>query len=461
MNLSLRNRIAFFYMTATAVMTLIFFIIIYGVVHSTLYNHLNEDLDNESIEIKSSFSIEQDTILIKSDYEWLEKEHTMGETNQIYAEVVDIKGHIIRKSENLLDGNLNFSSALNENIYFNAEFAGKPIRQVQYPLLNSNGKISGYLMLGEPIEEASMVMDNLARVLILGFPIVLVVLFFVTRAIAEKSILPLNTVIRTTEKITKENLYQRIPLPQNKDEIYQLATTTNGLLDRLEDAVLREKQFTSDASHELRNPLAVIKGTLEVLIRKPRDIEYYENKISYCIKEVNRISGIIDQLLMLARYESANIEPLTTQVDLNESIQYTILRLQDYATDHGVKISFDENSKYTVKADASMLNIILENLLSNAIKYSNLGKKIDIKIEQRDTCTKCSITDYGIGMSKEEITRIFDRFYRSEEARNSKIGGHGIGLAIVKRLADVQNINIQFTSKPSKGTTATITFNCE
>src|SRR5512139_762628 len=102
---------------------------------------------------------------------------------------------------------------------------------------------------------------------------------------------------------------ERIELPANKDEIYTLTSTINQLLDRLEDAVLREKQFTSDASHELRTPLAAIKGTLEVLIRKPREVEQYESKISYCIIEVDRMSTIIDQLLMLARYDGGKISP--------------------------------------------------------------------------------------------------------------------------------------------------------
>jgi signal transduction histidine kinase len=105
-------------------------------------------------------------------------------------------------------------------------------------------------------------------------------LFFITRWIAEKSIVPIHTVISTAEKITKENIDERIKLPVNKDEIYTLTTTINGLLDRLEDAVLREKQFTADASHELRTPLSVIKGTLEVLIQA-KDVEQYQAKFLF------------------------------------------------------------------------------------------------------------------------------------------------------------------------------------
>ena len=247
--------------------------------------------------------------------------------------------------------------------------------------------------------------------------------------------------------------------PKNKDEIFKLTETINSLLDRLEDAVLREKQFTSDASHELRTPLSIIKGTLEVLIRKPRETGYYENKITYCISEVDRISGLIDQLLMLARYESGNLVPIIRNIDLTESINYCILRLGEYAADHGIKINYEDVRKIPVKADNSMLDLILENLISNSIKYSGESKEIQIEVHVIGEETTCMIKDKGIGMKEEQLTRVFDRFYRSDEARSSQIGGHGIGLAIVKRLADVQNISIIFESKPLKGTTAILKFN--
>jgi signal transduction histidine kinase len=105
-----------------------------------------------------------------------------------------------------------------------------------------------------------------------------------------------------------------------------------------------------------------------------------------------------------------------------------------------------------------MLEVIIENLLSNSIKYSNGSKQIDIYIEKKENKVLCSVKDYGIGMKKEQISRIFDRFYRSEEARKTLHSGDGIGLAIVKRLADIQNLEINYKSEPNKGTTATVVF---
>lgn len=170
------------------------------------------------------------------------------------------------------------------------------------------------------------------------------------------------------------------------------------------------------------------------------------------------MTGIVDQLLLLARYESGNIEPRTADIDLNESIIYAILRMQPKADECGIKINFSSGKKYYIKADPFMLDVILENLLSNSLKYSNGSRDIDIDIIELNGTVQCSIKDYGIGMNKEELSMIFNRFYRSSGARSTRHAGNGIGLAIVKRLADIQNIDISYFSEPAKGTTATIKF---
>ena len=174
--------------------------------------------------------------------------------------------------------------------------------------------------------------------------------------------------------------------------------------------------------------------------------------------EVDRIAALIDQLLMLARFESTQIITESVELELNRNIRYCIFRISDYAAGKGIKINFNEKEKFIVKADPSFLNTILENLFSNAVKYSNESTVIDVYLTGSENEVICSIKDYGIGMNEEQLSRVFDRFYRSEEARSTEAGGHGIGLAIVKRLADLQNIRVSYSSEPQKGTTASLRF---
>lgn len=458
MQLNLRNRISFFYLVSTGVLIGLLFMVIYFSVRETVYRHMDEDLDAESNEIEKNLVVLNDQFIIANAFEWNEREHGQIEVNPVFVQIVGPSGKLIKKTGNLLTEQLNFNPNLKSQTYFNTSLSGSQIRQVQLPIKNPVGTTLGYIVAAMPLEESAVVLQNLFVILMTTYWMVLFVLFYVTRYIAGKSISPINKVISTAERITKENLDERIELPVHKDEIYKLTSTINDLLNRLEDAVLREKQFTSDASHELRTPLSVIKGTLEVLIRKPRNAAEYENKIKYCISEVDRMSALIDQLLMLARFESGKITPVISEIDINSSIESTLQRMQKFIAEKKLSINYSNAGKVLVRADSSMVETILENILSNAIKYSPEGNEIEIKINSVEGKTICSIKDFGIGMTQEQASKIFDRFYRGDESRNSHIEGNGIGLAIVKRLADLQNISLSVSSEVGKGTAFTITF---
>ena len=459
MQLNLRNRISLFYLISTAVLTGLIFIAIYFSVKGTVYRHLDEDLVAESNEIENNLVVLNDQFIIANAFEWNEREHGQIEVNPVFVQINDTSGKIIKKTGNLLNGKLRFNRELKTESYFNTSLSGSQIRQLQIPIKNPVGVTLGYIIVAMPLSDSSTVLQNLFTVLLSTFWLVLFALYYITRYIAGKSIAPINTVISTAERITKENLDERIKLPEHKDEIYKLTSTINDLLNRLEDAVLREKQFTSDASHELRTPLAVLKGTLEVLIRKPREVEAYESKIKYCISEVDRMTALIEQLLMLARFESGKVVPVITEIDLNSAVQSVLLRIQKLAEEKEIFFNYSETLNTFVHADSSMVETIIENILSNAVKYSPKAGEIGIFINRSDDKTICSIQDEGMGMSDIQASKIFDRFYRSEESRNSRIEGNGIGLAIVKKLADMQDISITVSSKQGEGTVFLISFN--
>ncbi len=458
MSFNLRNRIAFLYIVVTGIMTGLLFLTVYGVVFKTVYNHIDADLNAEAHEVEKSLVILNNEFVFANPFEWDEKEHGQIEVNPVFIQIVSPKGKIIRKTGNLLEGRLKFIPDKQSSYYFSTSLSEAPTRQLQLPIKNPIGKILGYVIIAMPLEESALVLENLSYVLMIAFPVVLIGLFFSSRFIAGSSIAPIDKVIKTTEKITKSNLEERIELPPHNDEIYVLASTINGLLDRLEDAVLREKQFTSDASHELRTPLSVIKGTLEVLIRKPRDTEHYENKIRYCISEVDRMSNLIEQLLLMARYESGKQNIRISDININELIRSVVTRNNFLLEENNIDINIEPAGEVNVKADSAMLEIIFENILSNAVKYSGKGKLITIGISYDNNNTTVTLKDEGIGMTPEQTAKIFDRFYRIDESRNSKTQGNGLGLAIVKKLAFLQDIVLDIKSEKDNGTTVSVIF---
>lgn len=451
-NFSFRNRIALNYIITTALLIGIVFVTIFIVVEIGVSNHLNDDLQTEVDRHSQEVEVKNGTIALKRHKEWMEREHNTVGVDPVFIEFLDIDGNLIDKSPNLKESHLLYDLKQNDNVFFDGELAEKRIRQVQVPILNERGERVGYLLVAVAREGSEVVLETLGRILLTTYPFILIILFFVARFIAGRSIKPINEIIDTSNRITKDNLTSRIPLPHNKDELYVLSDTINQLLDRIEKTIEREKSFTSYASHEFRTPLAVLKGTLEVLIRKPRQQEEYEEKVNYCIKEVDRLNHLVDELLILTRYEnlkqSLKWENTDIKMIVDESLKYLERNMQQKNMRILTNIS---STDIPFRTDIYLLSTIIHNILSNAIKYSHRDSEIDINVQAEDNTILLEIADKGIGISEEDLEKVFDKFYRSTD--HADIKGFGLGLPIVKRFCSLLNIKIQINSKEGVGTT--------
>lgn len=454
---SIKNRIAVYNLVGAATLILIVFLVIYRIVSASVNFDINNDLQIE-IDRHVGFVAGQKTFEGLVDIgEWDESEHKEIIINPVFVQVFDANGKPVEKSPNLKDEDLRLYTNIGQKDYRDTNVSGIVIRQAQAPLLYK-GSLKGYVVIAMSIEVPTRVLDNLGMVLYVTYPIVLVLLFFVTRFIAGKSIAPALNIIRTTKRITENTIDERIALPSKKDELYVLATAINDLLGRIENAIMREKQFTSDASHELRTPLAVIKGTLEVLIRKPRQTAEYEEKINDCIAEVNRLTDIVEQLLLLARFESNKASVNVKSVALDEVVLQAMERYSSEIKAKRVNLSFSFEEHFYVTTDASMAGIVIENLLSNAIKYSNDGGNIEIRLVESDGKVYCTVRDNGLGIAAADLARVYEQFYRSEAEEHTAIKGTGLGLSIVKRFCDMLGITIEISSQKNKGTTVVLAF---
>jgi len=273
--LSLKNRIAFYYIISAAMLIFVVFFSIYSMVSITVFNKVNEHINYEVNEYKEKINITEGSVELLDHEEWEQREHNEVSVDPVFLQITNNVGTLLEKSGNLKTHSLIFNYKVLKDKVTDFKLSGKLVRQKQVPLYFQN-KVNGYLIVAVSMEEAITVLNKLQNILYILFPIVLLLLFFIAQFIAGRSIKPINSIITTSNAITDDNLKERIPLPKNKDELYILSQTINNLLDRIESTIDREKQFTSDASHELRTPLAVIKGTLEVLIRKPRNTEEFQ-----------------------------------------------------------------------------------------------------------------------------------------------------------------------------------------
>lgn len=455
--ISYKNRLAFNFLVGAALIVALIFIVIYTTVKFSVYREINFGIETEVKMIFSEMNLENEIHRWIDTKEWEEKEHNQIGIDPVFVQIFDPNGISIQKSLNLKKDNLKLDKLLTSKFYLDTELNNRLIRQVQVPIYQEK-RIIGFLLIAKSLEEESVLMKNLRNTLLLSYIIVLFSFFLITRFIAGKSIKPITEITKTASIISTENLKSRIELPQFKDELFILSKTINDLLDRIENAVEREKQFTSDASHELRTPLAVLKGTLEVLVRKPRNQTEYVDKINFCIKEVDRLNHLVDELLLLARFENQKLNAKNESVYLN-ALALDILTL--YAQSINEKklvVKYDFAKDYYTHSDEYLLSIIISNLLSNAIKYSNENDTIEILFTERKDKLICTISDTGIGIPKEDLDKITNPFYRSQAYNHPEIKGIGLGLSIVNRLCTLLKIEFSIESQEKKGTKVSLKF---
>lgn len=456
MNLNFKNRIALHYMVATASIMIVMFSTIFFVVRSAVFNNLDSDLSYEAEKHAGEIKTIGDSIHFINKAEWEEREHRELQVNPVFIQLINKEGDVMDKSPNLKEAKLPFKN-IEFGGHFNTQLNDRRIRQVQIPV-EKNGKIHGYILAAMSSEAAYSVIQQLRNILLVSFVIVLIGIYFTSRFLAGRSIIPVQEITKTITHISKDNLKERVSLPQNQDELYMLATGFNALLERIENALEREKQFTSDASHELRTPLATLRGTLEVLIRKPRTQEEYEEKIKFSLKEIERITSTLEQLLHIARLETSTTQQRTDVVDLISLINESVLKYKADIAAKNIQINLEADTSNKLLVPQYYSKIILDNILSNAVKYSHQDATVNIKANITQERVTCTIIDHGVGIKKEDLNKAFDSFFRSEALNHKQISGNGLGLSIAKKCADAIQAQLNIESEAGKGTSVTILF---
>ncbi len=456
MSLNFENRIAFNYMIATAIVMAVVFGVIYFMVKSTVIANLDNDLSYEAKKHTGEIRIIGDSIIFKNKAEWEEREHREIQVNPVFIQLIDKQGRVMDKSPNLKEDILTFKDS-EFGGHFDSKLNSRSIRQVQLPV-EQNGKIKGYILSAMSSESAQSVILRLKNILLLSYLIVLGGLYFISRYLAGRSIKPVQEITNTITRITQNNLKERVSLPQNKDEIYALASNFNALIERIEKAIERERQFTSDASHELRTPLATLRGTLEVLIRKPRTQQEYEEKVKYSLSEIGRMTSTLEQLLLLARLDTNATRIDDSFISLPTIIDESLTNFKSQIADKKLTIEFHFDQDNELLVPNYYASLIINNILSNAIKYSNNSAEVKINVSAVDNHVICSVEDEGIGIKEEDLKNIYENFFRSDALHHKQISGNGLGLSIAKKCADAIHAKIDISSVLRKGTTVTIVF---
>ncbi len=264
-------------------------------------------------------------------------------------------------------------------------------------------------------------------------------------------LIPVQKVTKRIEAITSHNLNEHIPLKGTGDEFDRLAQTFNEMMGRLSTAYEKISQFTAGASHELKTPIAVMKNEIEVFLRRKRNAEEYETLLYSHMEELDRLTRLIESLLFLTKADSESLKHIYEKVHLNDLFQEVAELFEPVAESKGIRFRLEPCEHLCVSGDESALRQLLFNLTDNAIKYSHEGGEVSLQAQQKNGKVTISIKDTGLGIEKEDIPKIFDRFYRGDSSRSSSVPGHGLGLSICKVIAQAHGGNLSVVSALNQG----------
>jgi heavy metal sensor kinase len=270
--------------------------------------------------------------------------------------------------------------------------------------------------------------------------------------ISRRALAPVEKIIGDARRIGVTSLSERLTVSDTGDELERLADTLNEMLARLEASFQRVIQFTADASHELRTPISVMRTNAEITLRKPRTEGEYREALSQILGETENLSRLVEQLLDLARADSGAAALAMTRTNLSEALQKASRQAQVLAEQKELKITAElPEQPVWVQGDAAALERLFLISLENAVKYTPSGGHVDVRLKSQDSFAITEIRDSGIGIAANDIPHIFERFYQADPSRSRENGGHGLGLAIGRWIAQTHGGDISVESEISKG----------
>ncbi len=299
--------------------------------------------------------------------------------------------------------------------------------------------------------------ENLTDTLLFLDPVLLLLLLFVAYRATNKMLHPIKLIAQTAKNISVSNFPSPLPKPKYSGEIEELSSAFNTMVSRLQEEIAHIERFNSDIAHELKTPLTVINGEIDLALRGDKDKNSLKQSLTILQKQSKQLEKLVQNLLILNRYKQRDLRKKFNPTQLEEIVLEILEEKQSIIKKRHLKVLVNSLEPITINANTPLIKVLFANLIDNAIKYTPANKKIEIELF-KDKNIHFIVKDEGIGIEESKLNKITKRFYRADEARSKKIEGFGLGLSIAKDIAKLHNAKLQFSSKVNIGTIAEVIF---
>ena len=443
---SLRVRLTLWYVLLLAVTIALFSGGLYIALRQSLYENLDDSLEARA-DLVAGLVSDQNGELTAEGVE------IPGDPDgEEFARVFDASGEVVYDNSfdpfrTAVDPEAVARALAGRRTQRSADANGVGLRVMSVPVRTESGVI-GAVEVGLSDEDVRETLTSLLLVLAFVYPAALLVTSAGGVFLASRALSPIDRLTRVARKISAEDLSQRLDMPLPDDEVGRLARTFNEMIARLEDSFRRQRQFTADASHELRSPLTAIKGQTEVALQREREPGDYREVLQAVNLEVDRMIRLVASLLNLARADASQIPMNREPVSVRGLVTDAAEQIAPAAAGR-VTITVQPGEDISVQADQDLLLQLMLNLLDNAVKHSGPGSGVTVSWRRDGPHVEIEVADTGAGIAPEDLAHIFDRFYRVDRARTS--GGAGLGLSISRWIAEAHGGSLEARSTPGQG----------
>ncbi len=451
----LSSRLAFKQTITFALLVVVLAWSAYALLARRIYGQVDEELQDRAVAVRSMLSVRG------NDIRWLNEEADPEVRDQFsrsirFYQLLDDKGKLIETSSEMSDLQLPFAAARQalQSGHNTWEYYGNAgdyhLRILNTPVLGPRQQ-QFVMRLGVSLDQADDDARRLRVYMLLLLPIIIMAHAVNARIMAGASLKPLEEVAAAAKQITSFDLSKRLPVSGRGTELDELTVSLNTMLARLQSSFQRMSEFLRTLSHEIRQPLTVLRSETEQALRMGNNETNYRDTLSKQLEHVELLARTVSDLMELAKSESEQIKLKREKEDLSELVQTAIDGIRAQALEHGIQISGTVQQNVIGAFDAGQIWRLLLNLLDNAIKFNRANGKVDVSLSVVNDIAMISISDTGRGIAAEEQKNIFDRGYRTTAARKSTVPGTGLGLHFARIIAEAHGGHIEVHSVPGEG----------
>lgn len=435
-------------------------------VYYYLYKNLNESLDasllNQATAIKTVViekhidieSFTPDSLFTsEEDLMWdiIYDAVAMNRRNTFIQ--ISINGKVIFKSASLFQHQFTIPKKIDKMQLFDLQDSTLSESLIRCAVTNEN---KFQIIVAFPKEHIIQTLDSLKNLYLILAPIFLLISILGGAIISANALSRIDRIIKKTEEITAQNLDQKIEGEHYHDEYGRLVRTMNRMIERIKLSVDYMNQFSLSAAHELKTPLTILRGELEVALKSEKTPEVYKTILESNFEETLRLIKIVDNLFFIAKVDHTKIQLIKTEINARQFLNQIIQNLKILGKEKNISFLIKCEEDIMIVVDRTTMQQVISNLADNAIKYGDENQTVVVTCTKDENKIHISVSNKGEGIAENEISKIFDRFYRVENSRNRKTGGIGLGLSVVKSIVEWHDGNISVESIPNGETTFTV-----